>query len=316
MLPPMRRDLKELWSRARGGDLEATSSLFSSLHASGPERQALVEMVHPLTGHAHRVGFAGPTGVGKSTLLEGLSRLWRDKNTNVGLVTSSPATRDVNLGEGLKLLELAQEEGTLLHALPAELEPRERNLAAGLVADAMEALGCDPILLEAPGLGPNEVELIRRSHTIVLVLSPEPATLELILSGPWIEGADIVVLNHCEREGAQEAAARLQERLQATGNLRPLVLTQANHGVGLSELSTALRAHADALRQGGGYELRRRSGLRAQLRLLTEERLLASLWQDADLSRTLDELAEDVAHLRTDPESAAARLAKWIRGKQ
>jgi LAO/AO transport system kinase len=312
----MREDLKELWSRARGGDLEATRSLFSSLHAGGPEREALVEMVHPLTGHAHRVGFAGPTGVGKSTLLEGLSRLWRDESITVGLVTSSPAAREVNLGEGLKLLELAQEEGTLLHALPAELEPRERNLAAGLVADAMEALGCDPILLEAPGLGPNEVELIRRSHTIVLVLSPDPATLDLILSGPWIDGADLVVLNHCEREGAQEVAARLKERLQVSANDRPLLLTQANHGLGLSELGAALHAHAESLRQGGGYELRRRSGLRAQLRMLTEERLLGTLWQDADLSRTLDELAEDVAHLRTDPESAAARLAKWIRGKQ
>ncbi len=302
--------------KARGGDLEATASLLDSLHVSGPERQALVEMVHPLTGHAHRVGFAGPVGVGKSTLLKGLSRLWRETGATVGLVTSSPPAREVSLGEGLSLLELAQEEGTLLHALPGELEPRERNLAAGLVADAMEALGCDPILLEAPGLGPSEVELIRRSHTIVLVLAPDIAVLELVLSGPWIEGADLVVLNHSEREGAREVAKRLEERLARGGRSKALLLTEANHGTGLQELSVALKAHAEALRQGDGYELRRRSGLRAQLRLLTEERLLESLWQDADLTRTLDELAEDVARLRTDPESAAARLAKWIRGKR
>ena len=30
------------------------------------------------------------------------------------------------------------------------------------LADALEALGCDPIFLEAPGLGTSEVELIRR----------------------------------------------------------------------------------------------------------------------------------------------------------
>lgn len=164
MLTRMDHQLEELWKQALAGDAEATSALLTALHRTGPVRQALVKKVHPLTGRAHRIGLAGPVGVGKSTILAGLSHRWQGEGCTVGLVTAAPPVRELSLGDRLRLRELAQEDGTVLHALPFDLPPRERVVAAGLVADAMEAFGCSPILLEAPGLGPDEVESLRRTR--------------------------------------------------------------------------------------------------------------------------------------------------------
>ena len=313
----MEDQLDTLWKRAREGDGEATRVLLDRLHQAGPQRQALVEKVHPLTGRVHRIGLAGPVGVGKSTILTGLSQIWHAKGATVGLVTAEPPVRELSLGDRLRLHELAQEEGTVLHALPFDLPPRERIAAAGLVADAMEAFGCDPIFLEAPGLGAQEVEFIRRSHSIVLVVAPDPVLLEPVLEGPWLTGADIVVLNHRDRDFADKAIELLRHRLAEVaedGSSKPLVVTEAFKGEGLEELAMALIQHGESLRSGDGYELRRRSGLRAQLRLLTESRLLGNLWEDEELARGLDRAAAEVADRKTDPESAAASLARRIRG--
>ncbi len=312
-------DLKQLWNQARAGDTDATAGLLHALHASGPEREALVGMVHPHTGRAHRVGLAGPVGVGKSTLLRELAKVWTARGSTVGLLTAEPAPEHgAALGDRLKLHELSLEEGTLLHTLPADMDSRERIVAAGLVADALEALGCDPIFLEAPGLGTAEVELIRRSHTIVLVLVPDEALLQVVLDGPWLAGADLVVLNHCDREGAASVQQRLTERLeQLSGQepIKPLICTDARRGEGLEALTEALDAHATQLRDSDGYERRRRSGVRAQLRMLTEQQLLEELWEDHGLAGDLDAAAEEVARHDLDPMTAAAGLAKRIRGK-
>ena len=320
MVPSMsKRDLNSLWKQARQGDAEAAAGLLSALHASGPERQAVVGMVHPHTGRAHRVGLAGPVGVGKSSLLRELAQVWTARGQTVGLLTAEPAPEPtVALGDRLRLHQLSQEEGTLLHTLPADMDPRERIVAAGLVADALEALGCDPIFLEAPGLGSSEVELIRRSHTIVLVLVPDEALLQPVLSGPWLAGADLVVLNHADREEAAQAQERLTARLAelaGSGTPKPLIATDAKRGNGVEELSAALDAHAEQLRGSDGYERRRRSGVRAQLRMLTEQQLLEELWEDHGLAGELDAAAEVVARLDLDPMTAASELARRIRGK-
>jgi LAO/AO transport system kinase len=190
-------------------------------------------------------------------------------------------------------------------------------VAAGLVADALEALGCDPIFLESPGLGRSEVELIRRSHTIVLVLAPDEALMKPVLEGPWLQGADLVVLNHADREEAPASLELLSQRLEELAggdDPKPLIATNARRAEGLEELQQALDAHAEQLRGSDGYERRRRSGVRAQLRVLTEQQLLEELWEDQVLAGELDAVAEEVARLDLDPLSAAAELARRIRG--
>jgi len=308
-----------LWQKARGGDPDATALLLNALHVAGPERQALVGFVHPLTGRAHRVGLAGPVGVGKSTLLRELARIYSSRGQTVGLLTAEPSLGEAAsaLGDRLGLHQLSQEEGTVLHTLPADMDPRERIVAAGLVADALEALGCDPIFLEAPGLGTSEVELIRRSHTIALVLVPDEILLPQVLDGPWLEGADLIVLNHADRDEAGTTLQLLTTRLgemAGDGPPKPLIATDARRGSGLDELVAALDEHALQLRDGEGYERRRRSGVRAQLRILTEQQLLQELWDDTGLAGALEAAAEEVARHDRDPMSAAVDLARRIRG--
>ena len=63
----------ELTDKLLAGDKRALARAISLVENDDPEGWALVREVYPQTGNAAVVGFTGPPGVGKSTLIGGLT---------------------------------------------------------------------------------------------------------------------------------------------------------------------------------------------------------------------------------------------------
>ncbi len=71
-----------------------------------PEGWELVREVYPKTGNAAVVGFTGPPGVGKSTLIGALTKAYREKDQDVAVLSidpSSPFTKGALLGDRIRL---------------------------------------------------------------------------------------------------------------------------------------------------------------------------------------------------------------------
>src|SRR6059036_3336531 len=62
------------------GDKRALARGISLVENDDPEGWALVREVYPKTGRAAVVGFTGPPGVGKSTLLAALTKVERERD--------------------------------------------------------------------------------------------------------------------------------------------------------------------------------------------------------------------------------------------
>ena len=66
-----------LEERLLAGDKRALARAISLVENNDPDGWELVRQVYPKTGGAAVVGFTGPPGVGKSTLLGALTKPWR-----------------------------------------------------------------------------------------------------------------------------------------------------------------------------------------------------------------------------------------------
>jgi LAO/AO transport system kinase len=91
-----------LAQRLMAGDKRALARAISLVEDDEPEGWALVREVYPHTGGAAVVGFTGPPGVGKSTLIGAFTKLERDRERTVAVLSvdpSSPFTKDVVLLE-------------------------------------------------------------------------------------------------------------------------------------------------------------------------------------------------------------------------
>src|SRR4051812_48296981 len=82
----------ELAERLLAGDKRSLARALSLVENDDPEGWALVREVYPHTGRAAVVGFTGPPGVGKSTLIGRLIEHARARERQVAVRSIDPSS--------------------------------------------------------------------------------------------------------------------------------------------------------------------------------------------------------------------------------
>src|ERR671933_1798074 len=158
-----------LAERLLAGDKRALARGISLVEDDEPEGWALVREVYPRTGRAAVVGFTGPPGVGKSTLIGRLIELARAREREVAVLSidpSSPFTQGALLGDRIRLADHFLDRGVFIRSMGTRGHLgglAEATLQALLVLDAS---GKDLVFLETVGAGQSEVEVIGIADTV------------------------------------------------------------------------------------------------------------------------------------------------------
>src|SRR3989442_10882920 len=82
----------DLLARARSGHKRSVARLVSVIENDEPGAAEAMRALYPLTGRAQVVGITGPPGGGKSTLVNRLAGLYRDRVARVPIVAVDPSS--------------------------------------------------------------------------------------------------------------------------------------------------------------------------------------------------------------------------------
>jgi GTPase len=310
----MGSDGDSLAERLLRGDKRALARAISLVEDDDPEGWELVREVYPKTGKAAVVGFTGPPGVGKSTLLGALTKLRREKDREVAVLSidpSSPFTQGALLGDRIRLSEHFLDPGVFIRSMAnrgALGGLSEATLQAALL---MDASGKDDVFLETVGVGQAEVDIIDHADTVVLVLMPGSGDSIQALKAGVMEIPDIIVVNKSDHPLTDTMVREIRGVLSLgpqEGWRVPILRTQAAKGEGVEEVAERLDEHRAYIEAEGTLsERRRRNLLNEVLALATvrlRRRLDAAIAEDDDVQALLDE----VVTRRLDPASAAEKL--------
>src|SRR5918997_4596149 len=109
-----------LLDRLLKGDKRALARAISLVEDDSPEGWELVSAAYPSTGTANIVGFTGPPGAGKSTLIGSLVKHQRAQDRDVAVLSidpSSPFRGGALLGDRIRLTEHFLDPGVYIRSM-------------------------------------------------------------------------------------------------------------------------------------------------------------------------------------------------------
>ena len=190
-----------LAERLVAGDKRALARAITLIESDDPAGWELVREVYPRTGKARIVGFTGPPGVGKSTLIGALTAELRKAERQVAVLSidpSSPFTRGALLGDRIRLSDHFLDPGVFIRSMASRGALGGLSEAALQVALVMDAAGKDDVLIETVGVGQAEIDIVDHADTIVLALMPGSGDSIQALKAGVMEIPDVIVVNKAD----------------------------------------------------------------------------------------------------------------------
>lgn len=304
-----------LASQVLSGDTRAVARAISIVELESSESNRLIGLLHANTGRARVVGFTGPPGVGKSCLVDRLTRLWREVQLKVAVLAvdpTSPFTGGALLGDRIRMQGHTLDPGVFFRSMAT------RGQLGGLAptthdaVSILDAAGFDIVVIETVGVGQGEVDISRTAHMSVVVVAPGAGDDVQAIKAGVMEIADVFVVNKSDRVGADCTVSEIEAMLtlgspKPNSELPAVIKTSVLNGEGLDKLEVAI---SELVKRGGIDEARARARARARVEGILCRRIGTALAEATVLEEALDRIVSR----EVDPYTAAEKLAQNIFG--
>ena len=273
---------------------------------------AIMMAVRDHVGKALVVGFTGPPGAGKSTLIDAVVTELRARDKTVCVLAvdpSSPISGGAVLGDRVRMMRHVEDPGVFTRSVAARGHLGGLSRAATRIVDVMDAAGRDVIIIETVGTGQSEVEVAKVADIKVVVSAPGLGDDIQAMKAGILEIADILAVNKSDLPLARTTLRHLQSMLHLRKDGArdvPLVATGALNGTGITELVDIILRLAGAIAPGSGRRQQRRVGM-ADLLLEAAGHRLADFVARSP-NPQLGALCDDLASGALELDEAVRRL--------
>lgn len=313
-------EIAVLLERFSRGEVAAAARLISVLEDGGEAAEKVMDGIFPRTKGNYRIGFTGPPGAGKSTLVFHLCRLFRGKGKSIGIIAvdpTSPFSGGALLGDRIRMQRLSEDPGVFVRSLGSRGGLGGISNCTDEAADIMDAFGKDLVMIETVGVGQSELEIAEKTHTVVVILVPESGDSVQAMKAGLMEIGDVFVMNKSDHPGSELAAREIEDTLRLKevpedSWTPPVVLTSALEGTGVDELESRIEEHHRYLLENDMLKEKRRSILRSRVRDAFMDRIERRFWGDSAVGLMLEEKIGDVFSGRISPYELIRELEELI----
>ena len=313
----------ELVHEALKGSERAIARLITIVENELPGWIEIMREIYPHTGTAYLIGFTGPTGSGKSTLVDRVALGLCTKGYSVGIIAidpSSPFTGGALLGDRIRMREVVSQDNVFIRSLGTRGGLGGISQATSDVIKILDASGKEFILIETIGVGQDEVEIVQVADTSIVVSVPGLGDDIQTIKAGIMEIGDIFVVNKADREGADHVVTMIKAMLDLNPLSQiwqqPVIKTVATENRGIDELLEYTMQHRQHLIDSGLLTVKRKERIGREITKLLEHRISRYVHDQMKQIDFLKDAVEQISSRKEDPFSCVDRLLKVLDKKE
>ena len=292
------------------GDRRALARAISIVDNDEPESREIIKQIFSKTGNIRTVGFTGPGGAGKSSLVGKLIPECEALGYKVAVLAvdpTSPITGGAILGDRVRMQANLGNEKVFMRSMASRGAMGGVSKSLRNAIRILDVAGYNIVLIESVGAGQLEVEISKVVDLTVVVFTPHTGDNVQAVKAGLTEIGDIYVVNKADLEGATSLYQTVVDLIGDTDRKPAVLKTSVKTGESIGELAKSI----DKLlkEKSINYKERERKMLEDELTdmilSILEKKVSSILAKEKIYSEFIDRLARK----EIDPYIAAEELA-------
>src|SRR5258705_12792363 len=202
-----------LSERVGSGNVAAVARAISKIEDGSSDAAALMKEIYQRSRGGLVIGITGAPGAGKSSLVDKLALLYRQRGERVGIVAvdpSSPFSAGAILGDAIRMQTLGLDDGVFIRSMATRGNLGGLARATVDAVAILDAAGYAKIIIETVGVGQDEVEIIKAADVSVVVLVPGMGDGVQAMKAGIMEIGDVFAINKADRDGVLRTERELE----------------------------------------------------------------------------------------------------------
>ena len=296
------------------GDRRSLSRGISLIDNEEGEYQEIIRQIYKKTGKAMTIGFTGPGGSGKSSLIGKLVKEFKGFGYKIAIIAvdpTSPITGGAILGDRIRM------QGNIIDNSDLFMRSIASRGAIGGVSKSLrniirilDAAGYNLIIVESVGAGQLEIEVSKIVNLTIVLFTPNTGDKVQAIKAGITEIGDVYIVNKADIEGANTLYNTLKDLIGETEKKPTILKCSAKTGKGVREIAENI--HKMLIDRLTNFQEKEQGLLESELKDMVLNILQDKILNMLDNNPSYHNFIDKIQNKKVDPFQAAEDLVSRL----